>query len=160
MGGLLHFEFWMFLCNLNVINIIKYPGSRGDRMYDPKPINRGLMGWERGFFCFFFLERENLGLSILERESADIWKNSCIFAICTEETQLAQSIWSWVQIYNHNSKWIRLLPTDRGWTTIKILCVIYFFFIKPSVSFKFSWRFVVLDVLTSLAKNTVNNSVV
>ena len=60
-------------------------------MYDPKPINIWLMGLEK-VFSFFWDLREILGLSFLERESAGIIKNSCIFAICTEETQLAQFI--------------------------------------------------------------------
>ena len=46
-----------------------------------------------GFLLLLILSRERkLGLSILERESAEIRENSCIFTICTEETQLAQSI--------------------------------------------------------------------
>ena len=42
-------------CNLNVINIIKYPDSRGYQMYDPKPINIWLMGLEKGLLFFLRL---------------------------------------------------------------------------------------------------------
>ena len=48
----------MFLCNLNVINIIKYPGFKGYRMYDPKPINRGLMGLEGVLLLLLSRERK------------------------------------------------------------------------------------------------------